>query len=47
MTNKELFTSESVTEGYVDVDKIARKTLKGIGYVKTSQSIEYENCGVF
>jgi len=38
---------EITTEGYVDVDKIVRNTLKEIGYVKTSQGIEYENCGVF
>ena len=37
---------EITTHGFVDVDNIVRKTLKEIGYVKTSQGIEYENCGV-
>ncbi len=38
---------EITTNGFVDVDKIVRKTLKEIGYIKASQGIEYENCGVF
>ncbi|MGE0792844.1 MAG: methionine adenosyltransferase, partial [Candidatus Woesearchaeota archaeon] len=37
---------EITTKGYVDVNDIVRKTLKEIGYVKTSQGIEFENCGV-
>jgi len=38
---------EITTKGFVDVDAIVRKTLKEIGYIKSSQGIEYENCGVF
>jgi S-adenosylmethionine synthetase len=38
---------EISTDAYVDIDKTVRTTLKQIGYTKTSQGIEYENCGVF
>lgn len=37
---------EITTKGYVDVDKIVRKTLKNIGYDSTKYGIDYENCGV-
>ncbi len=37
---------EITTDGYVDVNKIVRDTLRGIGYTKTSYGIESENCGV-
>jgi len=37
---------EVTTKGYVDVDKIARDTLKEIGYTTTDYGIDYENCGV-
>ena len=37
---------EITTQGFVDVDKVVRQTLKEIGYIKSSQGIEYKNCGV-
>jgi S-adenosylmethionine synthetase len=37
---------EITTEGFVDVDKIARKTLERIGYTTTDFGIDFENCGV-
>ena len=37
---------EITTNGFVDVDKTVRKTLKNIGYTTTDYGIDYENCGV-
>ncbi len=37
---------EITTNAFVDVDKVVRKTLKDIGYVRSDQGIEYENCGI-
>ncbi len=38
---------EITTHGFVDVDKIVRKTLYEIGYVHSKLGIDAENCGVF
>jgi S-adenosylmethionine synthetase len=37
---------ELTTEGYVNIPKIARQTLKEIGYTRSSYGIEYETCAV-
>ncbi|MBI4599905.1 methionine adenosyltransferase [Candidatus Uhrbacteria bacterium] len=37
---------EVSTEGYVDVQKIVRNVLLGIGYTNPAYGIDYENCGV-
>lgn len=37
---------EITTKAYVDFPKIVRKTLKEIGYTKSSHGLEYETCGV-
>jgi S-adenosylmethionine synthetase len=41
-----LVAGELTTKAYVDIPKIARSTLKQIGYVNTSQGIEWESCAV-
>ncbi len=41
-----LVAGEITTKAYVDIPKLARQTLKEIGYVKTSQGIEWESCAV-
>jgi len=41
-----LVAGEITTKGYVDIPKIARRTLKEIGYEKSSQGIEWETCAV-
>lgn len=41
-----LVAGEITTKAYVDIPKVARQTLKRIGYVKTSQGIEWESCAV-
>ena len=41
-----LVTGEITTKAYVDIPKVARNTLKKIGYEKTSQGIEWESCAV-
>jgi len=38
---------EVTTQGFVDVDKIVRKTLRDIGYTHSKLGINAENCGVF
>ena len=38
---------EITTKGFVDVDKIVRKTLSEIGYNNSKLGIDAENCGVF
>ena len=38
---------EVTTQGFVDVDKIVRKTLRDIGYTHSKLGIDAENCGVF
>ena len=38
---------EVTTHGFVDVDKIVRKTLRDIGYTHSKLGIDAENCGVF
>ena len=38
---------EVTTRGFVDVDKIVRKTLRDIGYTHSKLGIDAENCGVF
>ncbi len=45
-TGMVLIAGEISTKGYVNIPKIVRKTLKEIGYVKSSQGIEYETCAV-
>ena len=37
---------EVATEGYVDVQKIVRGVLQGIGYTNPAYGIDHENCGV-
>jgi S-adenosylmethionine synthetase len=41
-----LVAGEITTTAYVDIPKIVRKTLKGIGYDKSEYGIEWETCGV-
>ncbi len=41
-----LIAGEITTKGYVDIPKIARNTLKDIGYVHTNQGIEWKSCAV-
>lgn len=41
-----LVAGEITTKAYVDIPKVARQTLKRIGYTKTSQGIEWESCAV-
>ena len=45
-TGMVLVAGEITTKAYVDIPKIVRKTLKKIGYTKSSQGIDYENCAV-
>ena len=45
-TGMVLVAGEITTKAYVDIPKIARQTLKQIGYIKTSQGIEWESCAV-
>ncbi|HII17514.1 TPA: methionine adenosyltransferase [Candidatus Woesearchaeota archaeon] len=45
-TGMVLVAGELTTSAYVDIPKIARQTLKDIGYEKTSQGIEWESCAV-
>lgn len=37
---------ELTTDGYVNIPKVARQTLKEIGYTKSAYGIEYETCAV-
>ncbi len=37
---------EVKTEGYVDIQKVARETVRQIGYVKADYKFEAESCGV-
>lgn len=37
---------EITTKTYVDIPKIVRETLKGIGYVNADYGIDYKSCGV-
>jgi len=41
-----LVAGEITTKAYVDIPKIARQTLKDIGYTKSSHGIEHETCAV-
>ena len=45
-TGMVLLAGELTTEAYVDMRKIARDTLKFIGYTKASYGIDFENCAV-
>jgi len=45
-TGMVLLAGELTTEAYVDFPKIARETLKYIGYTKNSHGIEWETCAV-
>lgn len=45
-TGMVLVAGEITTKGYVDIPKIARSTLKQIGYTNTNQGIEWESCAV-
>ncbi|NOX71421.1 MAG: methionine adenosyltransferase [Candidatus Micrarchaeota archaeon] len=45
-TGMVLVAGEITTKGYVDIPKVARRTLKEIGYEKISQGIEWESCAV-
>ena len=45
-TGMVLVAGEITTKGYVDIPKIARNTLKEIGYIHTNQGIEWESCAV-
>ena len=38
---------EITTEGYVDIPKVVRETIKDIGYVKSEYGIEYETASVW
>ncbi len=37
---------EITTKAYIDIPTVARKTIKDIGYTKSSYGIEWETCGV-
>lgn len=39
-------SGEVKTEGYVDIQKIARETVRRIGYVRSDYQFEAESCGV-
>lgn len=39
-------SGEVLTEGYVDIQKIVRKTIKAIGYTKNEYHFESESCGI-
>jgi len=39
-------TGEVTTKGYVDIQKIVRKTLKDIGYTNPEFGLDWEDCGV-
>jgi len=41
-----LVAGEITTTAYVDIPKVVRNVLKEIGYVKSSQGIEWETCAV-
>ena len=41
-----MIAGEITTKAYVDIPKVARDTIKKIGYLKTSQGIEWESCAV-
>ncbi len=41
-----IVAGELTTKGYVNIPKVARETLKEIGYTKSSFGIEYETCAV-
>ena len=41
-----LLVGEITTKAFVDFNKVARTTLKKIGYTKSSQGIDFENCAV-
>ena len=41
-----LVMGEITTDAYVDIPKIARQTLKGIGYTDSSFGIDWNTCGV-
>lgn len=45
-TGMVLVAGEVTTTGYVDIQKIVRETLKGIGYTKPEYGIDYEDCAV-
>ena len=38
---------EMTTEGYIDIPKIVRNTIKDIGYTKSEYGIEWETCSVW
>ncbi len=38
---------EMTTEAYVDIPRIVRETIKGIGYTKSEYGIEWETCSVW
>src|SRR5438034_9700739 len=37
---------EITTSCYVDIPKIARETIKGVGYTRAKYGFDYETCGV-
>ena len=39
-------SGEVLTEGYVDLHKVVRKTIKDIGYTKNEYRFEGESCGI-
>jgi len=39
-------SGEVRTEGYIDVQKIARRVIKDVGYTKAAYNFESESCGV-
>jgi S-adenosylmethionine synthetase len=41
-----IVAGEIKTEGYVDVQKIARNVLKDVGYTNPEYGIDYQDCGV-
>ena len=41
-----LVAGEITTSTYVDIPKIVRKTIKGIGYTRAKYGFDYENCAV-
>ena len=41
-----VISGEVTTRAYVEIPKIARETIKGIGYTHSDMGFDYETCGV-
>ena len=45
-TGQVILAGEVRTSTYIDVQKVARETIKKIGYTKSDYQFEYNSCGV-